>query len=423
MHQSDIRQIAKQLTEIINHAKIADIEPGKRFRYISNEHGSFVVLGEYIEKFDDFIRNLLERYKWSEKYSEKHLTKLIEQTIACILEADEPKEVELYIADIVSTYENYSEEHRVYIPLSGIRLELNKFKIGKVVLRVFNDRIFREELRNMRRIVSTMRHNEEQKKEIIEKNMELLKGLHNKVCAEFSVVAEPRRTLERAEDETRRIIDLLRFATPAIYSKDLNVAVGIDGEIHDITIRTSPVLSMDVRSFNFYFERVGALSPFVINKDTIKRMRETKILHISDILNKPTTKISNFEDSILRGVHWLASATIQKEDANRFLNLITCLETYLTPRDGNPIGTAIAEGVAIITGKDLQERKRLKRRIKELYSSRSGISHGGNKSVLDKDVLELLDISWNLTIWMIRHKNKYQSTKQLLEWIEEQKLT
>ena len=47
----------------------------------------------------------------------------------------------------------------------------------------------------------------------------------------------------------------------------------------------------------------------------------------------------------MRTIYWYANSQRQFEIENQLLNLIISLETLLTPRDGNPIGTAIAEGL------------------------------------------------------------------------------
>ena len=108
---------------------------------------------------------------------------------------------------------------------------------------------------------------------------------------------------------------------------------------------------------------------------------------------------------------------------NILLGLITCIETFLTPRDGGPVTTAIAESIAIIGGKDLASRKRLKKKVKGLYRLRSRISHGGKKAILDADLAALRQITAGLTMTMIQKRNDFETITAFLEWIEDQKLS
>jgi hypothetical protein len=125
---------------------------------------------------------------------------------------------------------------------------------------------------------------------------------------------------------------------------------------------------------------------------------------------------------LLRGLHWYANAQTRTDPADRVRDLVTCLEVYLTPKDGNPIGTAVAEAAAIIVARDLQDRKRMKKKIKELYSLRSAVSHGGRTSVLQQDVHDLGQIVGQLTMTLIDKLDEFTSRKDLLDWVEDQKL-
>lgn len=70
----------------------------------------------------------------------------------------------------------------------------------------------------------------------------------------------------------------------------------------------------------------------------------------------------------------------------------------------------------------MESRRRLKKRVKELYRLRSGVSHGGYKAVLETDLRELTSIARLLTVKMIEHKDEFPTQKALLGWIEERKL-
>ena len=84
--------------------------------------------------------------------------------------------------------------------------------------------------------------------------------------------------------------------------------------------------------------KLGKVTFYPITKEKIKNLH-TKIESI---------QVGEFERTLLHSVHWYSSSLTQYEIENQFLNLITCLETLLTQRDGNPIRTAIAEGVQFL---------------------------------------------------------------------------
>jgi len=423
MKEKDVRQIAKRLLEIVHHAKDANFEHGKRHLHFERSQGGFSLVGEYADKYEALLAYLLEHHNWQEKYSEKHLSGLLQDAIVQAFELDKPEELEKLIAKMAKAYESYSREHKALVPLDGIRLEVRSLKIGNVTLRTFSENTLRNEVAKVRRVIQTTPYSKETQAEILTERIEYLQQLRGKVVAQYSVIAEPKRASERAEDETRRIIDLLRFAIPALYNDDLNVTVGLDGDISNSTYRIIPVSSAEIQSVHLYFARRGSLSHLEINKKNIKKMEAIGIFQASSFLANPANQISNFEETILQGLHWFATAMTQSENANKLLNMMTVLETFLTPRDNNPIGTAIAEGVAIIRGKSLADRKKIKTTIKDFYQKRSGLSHGGRKAVLDQEIVRLRYIVGSTIVWMIKNKGKFQTQKDLLNWIEDKKLS
>ena len=72
----------------------------------------------------------------------------------------------------------------------------------------------------------------------------------------------------------------------------------------------------------------------------------------------------------------------------------------------------------LILGENRDEKLWLRDKIKAMYGVRSGVSHGGRKSVPNSDlrVLELLTCS--LIKVMVDHRERFESRKQVLDWID-----
>ena len=188
----------------------------------------------------------------------------------------------------------------------------------------------------------------EQEKESINK------FLRNKVCAVITLTAEPDRALEIAETEAQRTIELLRYAIPAIYSADKRVIIGLQGE-YSWQTRYVPIIAADGSSFNCRDQVVGPLFHFELSTTNIEHMRKIGVFTLGDLLEKG--KLNNFEETLLQGIEWFSRSQIQSELKNKLLNLITVLETFLTPGGNDPIQKSIAEGIAILLENDVLRRK------------------------------------------------------------------
>ncbi len=198
--------------------------------------------------------------------------------------------------------------------------------------------------------------------------------------------------------------------------------VGIKGDFgeHEYLALILPL--SDERSMALSSVRDRPVLPFHVYKETIEKLHECGAMDVAAILAKQESALTDFERTLLRGIHWFGNALCQKEPENELLSLVSCLETFLTPDDSNPIGTAIAEGVALLLGTTLEERRKLKKKVKELYAKRSGVSHGGKKAVLEFELSELRELTKRLIQQMILLCKTLQSKKQLLEMIEDKKL-
>lgn len=144
------------------------------------------------------------------------------------------------------------------------------------------------------------------------------------------------------------------------------------------------------------------------------------VFTMSAVLQKPDP--TDFEMVLLRAIHWIANAHQQIEKENELLNLMTCLKAFLTPRDGSPIRTAIADGVAIILGSNLESRKAIKKRLLSIYGKRSRTSHGGKEAVLAADIAYLRTATLHLTATMIKRKDEFPLQQALFDWLEDQRL-
>ena len=150
-------------------------------------------------------------------------------------------------------------------------------------------------------------------------------------------------------------------------------------------------------------------------------MEKIGIFKASEILNKP--KYSDFEETILLGIHWFANSLSQKEIENQFLSLMIILEVFLTPGGTEPITKSISESIARILLAGLNKRKALKDDVKKLYKKRSAIVHGRKKDMPSaEDVSQLRAIASDLILWMIEKSDRFENKDELLDYIEDRSL-
>lgn len=366
--------------------------------------------GEDADKFGEITGSLLQEGNWNDKFSETYVGNLVRDLLGKLYGDNNSDKAVQGLDEMQAEYEAFQKSYTAFVPLFGIVMGLPELRIGRVSIKSMTSDEFQR-----RRMT----------KAAAQYFPQVVASFENAVVAEVSAIAEPDRAGEIGLDETRRAMDVLRYAlsfvAPAYY-KRFGMNVGISGESPEGEIMAVVLPSLDENSISLRGSGVGPMLPLTINNDTLQILRECGVEDVSAILTKPVSSLSDFERVLLRAIHWFGNALAQPQPENELLSLVTCLEVFLTPRDGNPIGAAIAEGVALLLETTLERRKTLKKRVKELYGKRSGVSHGGEKAVLESDLAELREIVRKMIRRMISLNTTVPTQKRLLELIEDQKL-
>jgi hypothetical protein len=329
-----------------------------------------------------------------------------------------------YVNQFIADLEDYTIEHTVFLPLANISMEIDTLEIGKIILNnmtvAFIEKLITQA--EAHRIRPEMLQNQKDRERTHLRD--LFNQFKGDVCAEYHVIAEPGRAVERAEDECRRIFDLLRYAMALIEPNEPNE---YNFDLHFLTkggwassSYTGLVFAQNV--FDTIPRYNNSSKIFSITSNTIERMRGIGVFDIAAIL-KSDSAITEFKEILLRSIHWFADAHIQTEKENKLLSLITCLECFFSERQADKVANSIAEGVAFTLGTNFDERKDLKEKVKDFYDKRSRVSHGGKKAILDAELTELIKLVGEILAKMISAKNNYRTQKDLFDWIEIQRLS
>jgi hypothetical protein len=419
MHKNALKDVAGQLKAIAERMEHPDGLPNG---------GTPILAGsERAESFqlgDDAYGDLLKLVKalhghYGSKYSEEHIHRELDDVLRRVLEVHSADIIQAEIERIDQDFEAFNESHFIVVPLAGVELAINELQLGNVKLvRLQGDAA--EALRARCRSVLTRNtaHTEAQKEQIFKEieGGELSKVL-GRTCATITVSGENHRAVEVALDETRRAVDLLRYLTLFIPGRR-KYSLGIQGEIGDGK-RTTVAIRTDEESVHYL--GVANYDVLAIGQWHVELMKNLGILDLSDLLQKPQR--TNFEQALIRAVHWLASGQAQFENENALLNFITCIEALLKPSAQEPITAAIAEGTAILIRKTLDERKEVKKQVKDFYQKRCTLTHEGEGQILDADLRGLKKLALELTVHLVGRRGEFTSQQQLRSWLEDKKLS
>ncbi|WP_141705181.1 MULTISPECIES: HEPN domain-containing protein [Methanobacterium] len=325
---------------------------------------------------------------------------------------------------IIDTFDDVFHEVTVYIPLSGIRMIKEELKIGKIIIKKMTDEIVNEITNNLYLL---LRGNPYFSPNDKEKGIQSIVNRYNtfkgKVCAEFKMFGEESIVLKVAKEECENSLDLLRLSSIYLQHKNHNINITLEGELAR-GYQNTLFFKSNFKYYKLSNELKGHIVDFNISDSEIKYMKEFGIFILSKILEKPDRELTDFERTLLMGVHWFANFPSQKEIENQYLSLMVSLEIFLTPKagSGEPISNYIAEGASIINEIGIDNRKKLKSKIKDLYKKRSSIVHGSMNNIpTEKDIVTLKNILLTLIWWMIQNSHRFDNKDDLLDFIEDHK--
>lgn len=382
-------------------------------KFVSKDNVYIIDKNKFEKKL---LRPLLEVEGWGKKFTETYIEKSLRVILFRTCEEGKKKRnsrAQKYFTELVNEVEDYSRERIVYIPLDNIQLRFDSLELGPITLINMTDELF-QILTN--HIENTL-VNAEMTPEMKQQSSQLwIQDLRGNVCARYFCIAEPDRAAERAQEECQRIFELMRFAIHMLGRDHYRIAIGRKHEVSRFW-QTTPVFSKDGEQFSSASITIGPLAPFIIEPQIMQRLEEIGIFKVAGILTEEVDE-DCFHETLLRSIRWFSNAQTQVIKENQFLNLMTCLETFLVTRGTEEITQSVARGVAAVLKTTHEDRELMKRKVVDLYEHRSSISHGGRSAMLISDLEELRDIVGDFLAIMIQRSDEFKTRKDLDTWIE-----
>lgn len=420
MHEKKRESVLNKLREIVENASGISAEYDyTNWRSFERNGVVFDLAGGILNKYNDILKDILKKEKWDRKFSEKYVDTVLRNLLLDIVEFSVDVARENFISACLKA-ESYSVEQTIYVPLDGIVMyEVDELSLGKIQLKKITEVVLDEVLEATRTILRATRNSPEEQETFIRENEENLSEIFlDRICAVCRVVAEPHKAKELAQQETQIALDLLRYSIPALYRRQDIVRIGF---LSQVPSSFQPTLVLSCTGYVLHRDRPTL--PYELSPVNLETLRRIGVFQFSELLESPYEELNDFERTLLKGVHWFARSQTQIETENEFLNLVTCLETFFTREKGEPISNSIAEGIAFVLSEDLTKRKHLKKRVKELHNLRSEVSHGGHSNIFDVDVQELKMLSMKILREMLAKKSMFTKRTDLINWLEDQKLS
>lgn len=391
--------------------------------FSQQDEGILFLSGKEAIQYRECLKLLINTIN-SESISPKAIETLYQKTILTVLDIHEKRRDKTFeqrlntaIDGLQSSLTTTPKTFSVYYPVSGLALNGLPIQVGNVQFCEFDDV-------HLEKFINQYENDENEKKVRVSfgdsiKQSEIFGKLVGliKVKAFEDIAA---RTL--ALQELALTLDVINFFSDIIpYQKG---HVYLPGDNERIAVNVLIISEGEKPDFTFGWEVAGPLMPFSFQ--ALLENSKKRNWGFSKIANLLAKKRNGLEDRIISAIQWAGKATIESKKEEAFLLYAISLESLiLLDNDKEELTYRLRTRVAHLLGSDLESRKKISDKVRDLYNVRSKIVHSGSYQVTDADIGLLRSYSKNCILRIVNEEpfSSMNSTDSLVQWFNEKILT
>ena len=305
-------------------------------------------------------------------------------------------------------------ETTIWIPIANLEVETS-FKVANSEIRP----ISKEIIDVWAEMFNAVKSDEKQSVDSVSHHIRTeFQGLAAVVT---TLTAESSYAKQQSIENAQTIISVLSIFSGAELIPDIRFLTNLKGFEHEAVSNAFVEFNREQGQV-FTFERIAenaATRTMRLSKKDIVELQSIGLSKLSSLLVKDS--LSEFEKQVLHSILLYAKAAFTSDPTEKIIYILTSLESLLLKTDTEPIQHNLSDRFSIFYGKDINEKKKLIKIIKEIYAIRSRyLHHGQSKSELDL----ISNFLWHVRLFYLRllHLTEsYTSKEQFLTSIDDQK--
>ncbi|MHC1760043.1 MAG: hypothetical protein AB9917_11105 [Negativicutes bacterium] len=319
--------------------------------------------------------------------------------------------------ELVDYFEDYCQsaiqEREIWIPVTNLHIQSN-FEVGRVVFKTFTREMLDQWVnRNHGKLLEEL--GEEKFQEYSKRER---KNVQSFAAAVVKTNAEPIRAGEIAFELAEEAIGILRALSPySLSAKRICYCAPLGYE--------------KFQEYQYYYVLGGEIShsikgllsgdhsPWIIDNDQLIHIRNSGLDILSEVIKQKEQ--TDFQKVMLDTLMIYSKACLMKNISDKLVYILVALESLLLKSSNEPIQQNIAERIALKSGKDVEDKMRIKKLVIQIYGMRSNFIHHGN-AIKNIEILEefmfsvfifLLMVISEINIWPTKEAfiNKFEEMK------------
>ncbi len=230
--------------------------------------------------------------------------------------------------------------------------------------------------------------------------------------------AESNSAVTIATEEAAKSVSLLRLYHPAHLAPEITAYTTLLGYEHRRSYfafvgskgqaPTIKEATIDISSRDWFIDR-----------KTLSDLRSLGLDTLSNTLKKE--KLTDFEKKALRAINLYSEGILRHEIHERLIHYFAALESLLLKNSGEAIEQNISDRLIYCIGRTAEERRKIVRNVKDVYTNRSGFVHHGKVIEYSKDIEEFCHYMWLFFTGIAKSLPDFDSKEEFIKGLEEKK--
>jgi hypothetical protein len=384
---------------------------------VGEEHGFFFtdngkkygIFGEKYKKLLKLTESISKTNNINNKISQKTIKEIIFEWVI----GKSKRTINEDLVDyLIKEAKGKIVKQEVWIPIRYLHIE-SSLKVGRIDFKT----ITREMINGLEtQWLTGSPDNEEEIKQFFEKDIRKIQG---HAAATLTIEADRTRAEEIALEETKVSLLALKLFQPAAFHPKITSYYNIWGS--ESIAHAKFIFIEDNKLTSLNDQLLDKQYPLeMLDNARIKMHMDAGLSVLSELILND--KKNSFQQDVLDALFIYARCTMAKDPADKLVYVLVALESLFLRNNTESIQQNLAERMAFLIEKEVQERREVIKSVKKAYSIRSSFVHHG-ASIDDFESLEKFMLyAWCAILKIISATKSVKTKDELLDHLDELKL-
>lgn len=304
-------------------------------------------------------------------------------------------------------------DQEVIIPVP-FTLSNKNFQFGKITFKTVTEKMIDDWIKQANENNTEVDEGHSQR--INQLKVMIQKSIQGYLAGHYICKAEKQRAQEMAYEEFSKTLCFLRLLGPANFHYKVNCATHEYGKNFSLEI-IYLVINKENGKADYNTQILNSNMLWNIDEKIIEYISSGPFLKVHNLLLSDS--LSEYKSKLQSAIMIYSKSVISHEIYDKILYILVAIETMLLKTDTEPIQQNIGQRLSFLVGNNLDERKKIIKTIKDIYSIRSKYIHHGIIDFEDDELMRnFMNYAWIGFSRMLDNMDKFSTKMEFVEYLD-----